>query len=62
MDKVGFFSRPIKPDQLPVEALKTISSRQKSYIDEFRFYETDHGIAAWYAGELLAFWNGTKWK
>ena len=53
----------ISPNELPKEALELISSRQKSYIDEFSFYHySDKHIEAWYAGEHLATWNGKAWE
>lgn len=54
--------RRISHRDLPKAAWKKISAAQKSYIDEFKFYERTNGdIEAWYAGELLAVWNGKGW-
>lgn len=52
----------IHHDLLPKKALKKISKRQRSYIDEFIFlWKSEENIEAWYAGELLAAWNGSEW-
>jgi hypothetical protein len=49
--------------KLPKKALSQISARQRSYIDEFKFFHAPGGgIDAWYAGELLAHWNGHEWR
>ena len=48
--------------QLPEEALEAISERPRSYIDEFTFVHMGAGYyEAWYAGELLAIWDGEDW-
>jgi hypothetical protein len=54
--------REIKPEELPQKALGLISKRQQSYIDEFKFYQIDNTIEAWYGGELLAVWDGNSWN
>jgi hypothetical protein len=46
---------------LPERAKALISDDQKSYIDEFSFYWEDGVYQAFYAGELLATWNGSGW-
>lgn len=54
---------PIKHTELPTQALKLISKRQRSYIDEFKFFRLENGdILAQYAEEDLAVWNGKEWK
>ena len=54
---------PIAFRSLPLKARNRISRRQRSYIDEFTFFERLSGnIEAWYAGELLAVWDGIGWK
>jgi hypothetical protein len=53
----------IKPEDLPIEALRNISSRQKSFIDEFSFIKLEGGtIEVWYAGEYIATWDGSRWN
>jgi len=48
---------------LPKPALALISRRQRSYLDEFVFFQLPYGyIEGWYAGELLALWNGKSWQ
>lgn len=51
--------------QLPIEALLLISERQRSYIDEFVFYQyhTRAGVVylAWYADSFIAQWDGSAW-
>jgi len=47
---------------LPMRAQKLISKRQQSYIDEFTFFwQSPRFIEAWYAGELLAVFDGRGW-
>ena len=46
---------------LPDRAKDLISPEQQSYIDEFTFIYDEGYIEAWYAGELLAYWNGSGW-
>ncbi len=55
--------RPTKNMQvnLPKEALAQLSPEQQSYIDEFTFIQKGNKIQGWYAGELLATWNGFAW-
>ena len=49
--------------KLPKAALRKMSAAQRSYIDEFSFFKRDSGhIEGWYAGELLAVWNGKRWE
>lgn len=49
--------------KLPKAAWDLISEDQKSYIDEFTFYQLPNGhIAGHYAGECLAVWNGSGWE
>src|SRR6266699_3650162 len=49
--------------ELPEQAKNLISEEQKSYLDEFSFLQSEDGnIAAWYAGEVLAVWNGSGWQ
>jgi hypothetical protein len=53
----------INHTELPKKAWNAISKEQQSYIDEFTFYEDDDNcIEAWYAGELLAYWEGKRWR
>lgn len=49
---------------LPPAALRKISARQRSYIDEFTFKRVRGGsrIEAWYAGEHLSTWDGRDWQ
>jgi len=52
----------IAGSNLPKKALSQISKRQQSYLDEFRFFAIKGcKVEAWYAGELLAVWDGKKW-
>jgi len=55
--------RKLSPKDLPQEALDAISEEQKSYLDEFEFIQLaeDNRIEAWYAGDLLACWDGEGW-
>lgn len=51
-----------------IKAMDALDERQKSYIDEFRFVlrTSSEGLFAyvegWYAGELLAFFDGNVWE
>jgi hypothetical protein len=55
-------SNRVRPEDLPIESLKAISSRQKTYIDEFEFYQQEDGtIVAFYGSDKLATWNGEQW-
>lgn len=46
-------------DQVFIRALQ---KEARSYIDEFTFYRLPNGqVEGWYAGELLAIWNGKNW-
>jgi hypothetical protein len=54
--------RQINFDDLPAAAQAGISQEQKSYIDEFSFYYQDGLIEGFYAGELLAVWDGHGWQ
>jgi hypothetical protein len=48
--------------QLPKAALRQMSARQRSYIDEFEFKKLPNGIIqAWYGGQHLANWDGKYW-
>lgn len=49
---------------LPPAAMRKISARQRSYIDEFTFKRVRGGprIEAWYAGEHLSTWDGRDWQ
>lgn len=42
-------------------AYRAISARQRSYIDEFHFVETQYGIDAYYADEFVGRWTGGEW-
>ena len=55
--------RRIEYQELPIEAQDLIDDQQKSYIDEFQFFydNISHRIEAWYAGELLATYDGYGW-
>lgn len=57
---------PIDYADLPEEAKACISEEQKSYIDEFSFFKRNEGvnetIVCWYAGEVLAVWDGQAWQ
>ena len=47
---------------VPEAALRKMSASQRSYLDEFTFRRIpDGGIEGWYAGELLASWDGIGW-
>jgi hypothetical protein len=47
---------------LPPKALKAISARQRSYINEFKFTQFKDGrIEASYDGEHMGTWNGKNW-
>jgi len=53
----------IHHDDLPKAALRKMSSRQRSYIDEFSFLRAGRGpIEAWYGGQHLASWDGKTWR
>jgi hypothetical protein len=55
-------SNKISYKDLPATAWAKISERQKTYIDEFSFYkQKDGSIQAYYAGELVATWDGKSW-
>lgn len=48
---------------LPAAALRKMSAAQRSYIDEFTFKRRPNGhIEGWYAGQLLAVWDGKGWQ
>jgi hypothetical protein len=49
---------------LPTKAKRRMSKDQRSYADEFTFLRAHPRdiIEAWYAGELLAVWDGVDWK
>ncbi len=56
----------ITAEELPPAALALMSDEQRSYLDEFEFRQcispaSPDRIEAWYAGQLLATWNGTGW-
>lgn len=51
----------LKFEDLPKEAQAGLSEDQVSYIDEFTFYENGEVIEGWYAGDLLAVWQGQGW-
>lgn len=54
---------PISWKDIPQEAKDLISKEQQSYQDEFTWYRVGHDyIAAYYAGECLAVWDGREWK
>lgn len=47
---------------VPAKAIAALSSNQRSYLDEFKFMQMRNGhIQGWYAGELLAIWDGRVW-
>lgn len=53
----------IEHTKLPKKVLEGLKE-QRSYIDEFTFYEDlryPNEYEAWYAGELLALWWGDSW-
>lgn len=53
----------IDSNELPVEALALFSEDQLSYLDEFSFIREESGmIQGWYAGQLLAVWDGEGWS
>lgn len=53
----------IDSGELPAEALAWFSDGQLSYLDEFTFIREESGmIQGWYAGELLAVWDGIGWS
>jgi hypothetical protein len=55
--------RVIHHSELPKAALRKMSASQRSYIDEFTFILPGNGtIAAYYAGDYLASWNGKSWR
>lgn len=51
---------------LPKAALRKMSAKQRSYIDEFTFLRASEGsepwIEAWYGGQHLASWDGKSWR
>ncbi len=50
------------PNQLPQKALELMSIRQKSYIDEFRFFQIPKSIIeCWYGDELLSLYYDESW-
>jgi hypothetical protein len=50
-------------ESLPQAAQDGLSDDQKSYIDEFTFIKRKpFTIDAWYAEELLAVWDKTRWR
>lgn len=50
------------PNQLPAKALELMSVRQKSYIDEFRFFQIPKDIIeCWYGSELLLLYYDGTW-
>jgi RadC-like JAB domain len=54
--------RKISHTELPRAALDKISARQRSYIDEFAFYDIGGGhYLAYYGGQLIAAWDGHAW-
>lgn len=53
---------PVQYGDLPQEAQALIGDEQKTYLDEFRFWQDSFGyIEAEYADELLATWDGHGW-
>lgn len=62
MDDLGYIVE-VSFEDLPKEARDLISDDQISYIDEFMFLQrTDGRVAAHYAGEIIAVWDGAGWK
>jgi hypothetical protein len=54
--------KKISYKDLPPIALKRISARQRSYIDEFTFYDIGGGhYLAYYAGQPIGTWDGSSW-
>lgn len=54
--------RRIHYTDLPASAWNKISERQKSYIDEFEFYQLESGyIEAHYGGDVFT-WDGIGWR
>jgi len=50
-------------ESVPAEAIAALSPEQQSYLDEFKFIQMRSGsIQGWYAGELLAVWDGKVWN
>jgi hypothetical protein len=48
---------------MPRAALALMSASQRSYLDEFTFKRrSDGSIEGWYAGEVLAVWDGDGWR
>ena len=49
-------------ESLPQEAQRLISEMEEHYTDEFTFYWfADDDIEAWFAGDIMAIWNGKGW-
>lgn len=53
---------PIHHTDLPKAALRKISKRQRTYIDEFRFFVVGECILAEYGGDYIGTWSGRKWE
>lgn len=56
-------SEKISFKELPKDAYKAISPRQRTYLDEFNFRKYSNGlIEAEYAGESVGVWDGKGWR
>ena len=53
--------KPIAWADIPEDAKSFFSSRQQSYIDEFRFFRCASGNILVRYCELMYVWNGSTW-
>ena len=54
--------KKIPADKLPKKMLAAISKRQRSYIDEFEFFDNKGEISVYYGGEYLTTWFGESFS